>query len=112
MPTYVYRCDSCDHTFELFQKMSDDPIDICPECGARVRRVIHPVGIVFKGSGWYINDSKSANGDSKETPAAKADTSEPAKSANATDQDVKTTTKVSDGDAKSSGKVPTKAAAD
>ena len=61
MPTYVYRCDTCDHQFELFQRMADDPIDTCPECQAKVRRVIHPVGVVFKGSGWYINDSRSKN---------------------------------------------------
>ncbi len=112
MPTYVYRCDSCDHTFELFQKMLDDPIDTCPECGARVRRVIHPVGIVFKGSGWYVNDSKSASSGNNESPAAKADTSETAKNANTTDGNAKTTTKVADGDAKPSSKVAAKAAAD
>ena len=94
MPTYVYKCDDCGHKFELFQKMSDDPVDTCPECGSKVRRVFHPVGVVFKGSGWYINDSRaknSANGsstddkaeskksnDSKTTDTAKA---EPAKTA-------------------------------
>jgi putative FmdB family regulatory protein len=69
MPTYVYRCDSCEHQFEIFQRMSEDPLDTCPECGARVRRVIHPVGVVFKGSGWYINDSRSKS--STETTAEK-----------------------------------------
>lgn len=109
MPTYVYRCDSCAHSFELFQKMSDDPIDTCPECEARVRRVIHPVGVVFKGSGWYINDSKSAKGSSNEAHAAKSDTSESANSSDTTDEKTKTTAK---GDAKSSGKVAAKATAD
>lgn len=69
MPTYVYRCDDCGHQFELFQRMSDDPVDICPQCASKVRRVIHPVGVVFKGSGWYINDSRaknSANGSSND----------------------------------------------
>jgi putative FmdB family regulatory protein len=61
MPTYVYRCDDCGHQFELFQRMSDDPVDTCPECDSKVRRVIHPVGVVFKGSGWYINDSRAKN---------------------------------------------------
>ncbi len=94
MPTYVYKCDDCGHQFELFQKMSDDPVDTCPECGSKVRRVFHPVGVVFKGSGWYINDSRaktSANGsstddkpESKKTDDSKtADTpkAEPAKTA-------------------------------
>lgn len=58
MPTYVYRCESCANQFELVQRMVDDPIELCPTCEGRVRRVIHPVGVVFKGSGWYINDSR------------------------------------------------------
>lgn len=95
MPTYVYRCDDCGHQFELFQKMSDDPVDTCPECSSKVRRVIHPVGVVFKGSGWYINDSRGttntegsgAKSDSqateKSTDSKTADTAkaEPAKTA-------------------------------
>lgn len=86
MPTYVYRCDDCGHQFELFQRMSDDPIDTCPECGSKVRRVIHPVGVVFKGSGWYINDSRaknSASGASSDDTAASKKSGEPAKGADA-----------------------------
>ena len=82
MPTYVYRCDDCGHQFELFQRMSDDPVDTCPQCGSKVRRVIHPVGVVFKGSGWYINDSRaknSANGSSSDdkTETKKSDDAKP-----------------------------------
>jgi putative FmdB family regulatory protein len=58
MPTYAYRCDACGHQFEAFQKFADEPLRECPACGAAVRRVIHPVGVVFKGSGWYITDSR------------------------------------------------------
>jgi predicted nucleic acid-binding Zn ribbon protein len=67
--------------------MSDDPVDTCPECQSPVRRVIHPVGVVFKGSGWYITDSRSknsaaapadSNGDSKKSDEPKK--SETAKS--------------------------------
>ncbi|HYH12187.1 MAG TPA: FmdB family zinc ribbon protein, partial [Thermomicrobiales bacterium] len=75
MPTYVYRCDSCNHQFELFQRMSDDPLDTCPECQGKVRRVIHPVGVVFKGSGWYINDSRSKSS-TDSTSKAKETTSD------------------------------------
>ena len=58
MPTYDYECDSCGHRFEAFQKMSDTPLDTCPECGKRVRRVLSGgVGISFKGSGFYVTDS-------------------------------------------------------
>ena len=63
MPTYAYRCASCGHAFEQFQRMSDDALTECPECAGRIKRVIYPVGVVFKGSGWYINDSReSRNG--------------------------------------------------
>ena|SRR6478609_925732 len=65
MPTYVYRCSACGHEFEQFQKMADDPLTICPECGGEIHRVIHPVGVVFKGSGWYITDSRKKDADSK-----------------------------------------------
>src|SRR5215469_15779355 len=60
MPTYEYLCQSCGARFEAWQKMSDDPIDTCPTCGSHVRRIIFPVGLVFKGSGFYINDTRSA----------------------------------------------------
>jgi putative FmdB family regulatory protein len=69
MPTYTYQCSSCGVNFEQVQKFSDDPLDTCPSCGAAVRRVIHPVGVVFRGSGWYINDSRGAT--TTATPAAK-----------------------------------------
>ena len=58
MPTYTYQCDSCGHGFEAVQRFADDPLTECPECGASIRRVIQPVGVVFKGSGWYITDSR------------------------------------------------------
>ena len=56
MPTYGYKCRACEHTFETFQKITDDPIQECPECKGKVARVLYPVGIVFKGSGFHIND--------------------------------------------------------
>ncbi len=61
MPTYEYLCQSCGARFEAWQKITDDPIDTCPTCGAHVRRVIFPVGLVFKGSGFYINDNRSSS---------------------------------------------------
>jgi putative FmdB family regulatory protein len=60
MPTYEYRCEN-GHEFEVFQKMSDDPVDVCPECGAPAERKISSgAGLVFKGSGFYITDYKRA----------------------------------------------------
>lgn len=75
MPTYAYRCTACSHAFDIFQKFTDQPVSDCPECGHVVRKVFQPVGIVFKGSGWYINDSRKAATDSGKAdgkPAARA----------------------------------------
>jgi putative FmdB family regulatory protein len=55
MPIYEYRCDN-GHTFEVMQRMSDDPLADCSQCGAPVQRVFHPVAIHFKGSGFYNTD--------------------------------------------------------
>ena len=61
MPTYVYACDSCGTQFEQFQSFKDEPLRSCPSCAGAVRRVFQPVGIVFKGSGWYVTDSRKSN---------------------------------------------------
>jgi putative FmdB family regulatory protein len=58
MPIYEYRCEK-GHTFEVFQSMSDDPVETCEECGAPVQRVLHPVAIHFKGSGFHNTDYKN-----------------------------------------------------
>lgn len=60
MPTYAYQCQECGHAFDIFQKFAEDPLTVCDQCQGRIRRVIHPTPVVFKGSGWYINDSKVA----------------------------------------------------
>lgn len=65
MPTYGYRCTDCKHEFSVFQAMKDDPISICPECSGAVKRLLYPVGVVFKGSGWYITDSRKAEAKDK-----------------------------------------------
>src|SRR5688572_26805398 len=64
MPTYEYECLACKHRFERFQKFSEAPVTECPECGGSVRKVLFPAGIVFKGSGWYITDSRPSSSDS------------------------------------------------
>jgi len=58
VPTYVYECDSCEHRFEERQGFNDDPLTECPRCGGTVRRVFHPAPIIFKGSGFYVTDSR------------------------------------------------------
>ena len=57
MPTYEYECRSCGHNFEAFQSMSDAPLSDCPQCGKDLRRLINGgSGVIFKGSGFYVND--------------------------------------------------------
>jgi len=58
VPTYGYKCTQCEYQFQVFQSMKDDPVATCPECQGAVTRLLYPVGIVFKGSGWYITDSR------------------------------------------------------
>ena len=64
MPTYVYECKSCEKSFEVEQRITADPLTDC-ECGGMLRRVIQPVGISFKGSGFYVNDSASKPAEAK-----------------------------------------------
>ena len=78
MPTYEYACAECGERLEAVQKFSDDPLTECPACQGRLRKVFSPVGIVFKGSGFYRTDSRSSasvngsklNGSSSDSPAA------------------------------------------
>jgi len=63
MPTYEYKCNACDHTFEAFQSITEEPVKICPACGEeKVQRLISAgAGLLFKGSGFYITDYRSAS---------------------------------------------------
>lgn len=56
MPTYEYACRACEHRFEIWQKITDDPLTVCPQCGGEIHRVLFPTGIVFKGHGFYKTD--------------------------------------------------------
>lgn|SRR6202165_564304 len=68
MPVYGYRC-SRGHHFEIQQRITEPPLTQCPECGAAVTRVFYPVGIIFKGGGFYKTDSRGAGSDGSITPA-------------------------------------------
>ena len=82
MPLYQYRCNNCGHQFSERQRFSDDPLSDCPVCDGDVQRVINNVGIVFKGSGFYVTDnrngsrrkSKADNNSSTSTPATSSGT--------------------------------------
>ena len=58
MPIYGYHCDECGNEFEILQSMKDDPLKVCPKCGGPLRKLLYPVGISFKGSGFYTTDYK------------------------------------------------------
>jgi len=75
MPTYGYRCSTCGHEFERVQKMTDAPLTECEECNGPVKKILYPVGIAFKGSGFYVNDYKPAVAKTK-APAAETATTE------------------------------------
>ena len=77
MPRYDYRCSGCGHEFEVKQSFSDEPVALCPQCGVESRRVIHSVPVVFKGSGFYVNDygkGGGTNGRSKPESDESSDT--------------------------------------
>ncbi|MFJ4977477.1 FmdB family zinc ribbon protein [Streptomyces coeruleorubidus] len=70
MPTYQYQCTECGEGLEAVQKFTDDALTECPSCKGRLKKVFSAVGIVFKGSGFYRNDSRGSS--SSSTPASKS----------------------------------------
>ena len=75
MPTYEYACVECGNHIEVVQSMSDPPLAVCAACGGRLRKVFSPIGIVFKGSGFYRTDSRG------KSPTATKETSSDGSSA-------------------------------
>ena len=74
MPTYTYACEKCGHNLDVVQSFSDNPMRDCPNCGqASLHRVYRPVGIVFKGSGFYETDYKNKSGKKPDDSAKKTD---------------------------------------
>ncbi len=103
MPRYDYRCSDCGHEFEIKQSFSDEPVAACPLCGVDSRRVIHSVPVVFKGSGFYVNDygkgggsngrSKPESDESSDSDSkSKSDKNESKKSESAKDKEPASTT--------------------
>src|SRR5256714_10088152 len=79
MPTYEYRCRSCGEHLEVVQSFKDDPLTVCPTCEGQLRKVFSPIGITFKGSGFYKTDSRSSSSKS-ESASASSSKSESSKS--------------------------------
>jgi putative FmdB family regulatory protein len=73
MPIYGYRCEECGHELEVFQHMSDAPLRVCSKCGGVLRKLLYPVGVQFKGSGFYTTDYRNGGSPGKtETKSADA----------------------------------------
>lgn len=76
MPTYEYACRECGQHVEVVQSFRDDPLTICPNCRGQLRKVYGAAGIIFKGSGYYVNDSRKSAGKGADNGAKKADAKE------------------------------------
>ena len=77
MPIYGYRCRNCGHEFEILQKMSDAPLKTCPKCSGELAKILYPVGVIYKGSGYYSTDYKSGKASSSAAGnGAKSDSSD------------------------------------
>lgn len=83
MPVYEYECTECGLHFERHQRFTDDPVQICPECDGQVQRVIQPVGVIFKGSGFYVTDNRRISGGSDRKGKSASDTSSNSKTESA-----------------------------
>lgn len=101
MPAYDYRCRDCGHEFEIHQSFSDDALTECPECGGKLRKVFGNVGISFKGSGFYKNDSR--NGSSKKSSTSSNDSSSSSSSDTTSSGAASTTSSTSSSEASSKG---------
>ncbi len=90
MPRYDYECTACGHRFELKQSFASEPVATCPECQSAARRVIHSVPVVFKGSGWYVNDYGKGRGPgAAEGKDSEKETKEKTESSSKSDSDSK-----------------------
>ncbi|WP_306333219.1 FmdB family zinc ribbon protein [Streptomyces sp. KL118A] len=102
MPTYQYQCTECGEGLEAVQKFTDDALTVCPSCDGRLKKVFSAVGIVFKGSGFYRNDSRGSS--SSSTPAnASSKSASGSSSGGSSTSDSKAASSSSSSDSKSSG---------
>ena len=109
MPTYQYACTECGDQLEVVQKFSDNPLTVCPACEGRLRKVFSPVGIVFKGSGFYRTDSRSGNGSApKEKAGDSSSSSADAKTDSGSKSDSAKSDSAKSSSAKSDGKTTAK----
>lgn len=108
MPTYEYACESCGTHVEVYQRFSDEPLTTCNVCGGKLRKVFHPAGILFKGSGFYVTDSRGKSGGSKETKEAKQPATSGSKAEGSSSGSGSTDSSSSSSDSSSGSTVPSK----
>jgi putative FmdB family regulatory protein len=102
MPTYEYECTVCGQHIEVFQRFSEDPLTACGVCGGKLRKVFHPAGIVFKGSGFYATDSR-AKAPSGAASTKDSDGGSSSSGATSSDSEGGSTSKKADGGSSSKG---------
>jgi putative FmdB family regulatory protein len=108
MPTYEYACRDCGQHVEVVQSFRDEPLTVCPNCEGRLRKVYGTAGIIFKGSGYYVTDSRASSGSKSGSEATKESTpAESTKSGSGTDKAAGTP---SSGDSSGGGETPAKSA--
>jgi putative FmdB family regulatory protein len=105
VPTYQYQCTECGEPLEVQQSFTDDALTVCPNCGGRLRKVFNAVGVVFKGSGFYRNDSRQTTGSGEPAKAA-------AKESTSTSAKESTTTPAKSADSSASSTPATKSGSD
>lgn len=96
MPTYSYACTACDNKFDIVQSFSDDALTQCPQCTGRLRKLFNSVGIVFKGSGFYRNDSRSASSSSESSSSSSDSGSSSSSSSTSSEKSSSTSSSSSD----------------
>ncbi|MEU2162904.1 zinc ribbon domain-containing protein [Streptomyces chengbuensis] len=101
MPTYQYQCTECGEGLEAVQKFTDDALTECPACQGRLKKVFSAVGIVFKGSGFYRNDSRGSS--SSSTPSSASAKSSASSSSSSSDSKASASSTSSSGSSTSSG---------
>ncbi|MEU9283163.1 FmdB family zinc ribbon protein [Streptomyces sp. NPDC048275] len=102
MPTYQYQCTECGEGLEAVQKFTDDALTECPNCGGRLKKVFSAVGIVFKGSGFYRNDSRGSSSSSSSASAKPSTSSSSSSTTSSSSSDSKSSSSSSSGTGSSS----------
>ncbi|MEV0528369.1 FmdB family zinc ribbon protein [Streptomyces sp. NPDC050439] len=111
MPTYQYQCTECGEGLEAVQKFTDDALTVCPSCDGRLKKVFSAVGIVFKGSGFYRNDSRGSSSSSTPSTATASKSSDSKSDSKSSASASSSSTSSSSSDSKSSGSSSSSSAA-